>query len=478
MYKNLLLLFSFFLFGKTIQAQDLISSQWLGSQSAATLNTQFGLPIFDFDVRHFKIQYSSLDINGQLDTLSGLLTIPQNENKRYPMLCYQHGTVNSKSDVPSNLQGGYTLGEIWGALGYITIAPDYLGLGDGRGFHPYVHRASEAWAAIHFLEAAKTYLDNEGIQYNDQLFVTGYSQGGHGAAALHRELEENYSDQITVTASAPMSGPYSVSGVMNDFMLSEQPYNFVAYLPNTILSYQTAYGNLYDDLEDVFKPDYAAEIELFYNGQIGLFDLNQMLITMLIQDFGESIPIKMFQDSVVTAVSSNPNHPLNVALRDNDVHDWSPLAPTRLYYCEGDDQVPFMNSVVADSVMNMMGAVDTDAVSLGDDLDHGECVQPAMINAITFFSLYAQIDNINSVYDSSVEDQFSIHPNPTNELFFIDSQNERGVLQIIDLTGKVMMKKNITFGQNQIPVGHLAKGMYLVKVNFDEKFYTKKIIIR
>jgi len=480
MIKKLLFVFSFFIFGKTsLTAQDLISAQWKGSQNATTLNQQFGLAIFTYNVNHYKIQYTSLDINGQLDTLSGLLTIPFDETKIFPMLCYQHGTVDNKNDVPSNLEGGFQLAEIWGALGYLTFAPDYLGLGDGRGFHPYVHRASEAWAAIDMFAAVKTYLDGEDILYNDQFFVTGYSQGGHGAASLHRELEENFSEhQITVTASAPMSGPYSISGVMNDFMLEEIPYNFVAYLPNTIMSYQTAYGNLYDELEDVFRPGYVDDIEMFYNGEIGLFDLNQLLINSLVQEFGESIPIKIFQDSVVTAITDNPNHPMNIALRDNDVHDWAPQAPTRLYYCKGDDQVPYMNSVVADSVMNMMGAIDTDAVSLGDDLDHGGCVQPAMLNAIIFFGGYAQVDDINSVFDPSVKNQFSIYPNPMEDVFFLESENESGVLQIFDLTGRVMLEKNISLGKNEVSVAQLGKGLYLAKVNFGERFYTRKILIK
>ena len=464
----------------SLLAQDLINVQWIGSQTKETLNTQFGLAFFSYDVDHYKVEYTSLDVAGQLDTVSGLLTIPEGPDKIFPMLCYQHGTVGAKEDVPSNLEGGFQLAEIWGALGYITFAPDFLGLGEGRGFHPYVHAASEAWVAIDMMSAVKTYLDDNEYFYNDQLFVTGYSQGGHAAAALHKEIEENYSDQITVTASAPMSGPYSISGVMNDFMVAEIPYGFVGYLPYTLLSYETVYGNIYDELSDIFKPNYVQDIENFYTGQIDLWDLNQSLINKLIQDFGDSYPSKLLKDDVVDDVLNDPDHPMNVALRDNDVFEWAPQAPTRLYYCEGDEQVPFMNSVVADSVMNMLGAIDTQAENLdfNAELDHFNSVQPAMLNAMIFFAGYAQIDDSSNTFSPDLNDKFSIFPNPAVDLFFLENKNDGGLLQLIDLTGKVLLEQNLVSGTNEIRVNGLTSGVYLVKVNFAGQFFTKKLFVR
>ena len=113
---------------------------------------------------------------------------------------------------PSERRGGWELAGVGAALGYVAVAPDYLGLGESRGFHPYVHAATEASAAIDLLYAAQEFAEKQKFPLNGQLFLTGYSQGGHASMALHRELERNYSKIFPVSAAAHLSGPYSISG--------------------------------------------------------------------------------------------------------------------------------------------------------------------------------------------------------------------------------------------------------------------------
>ena len=44
---------------------------------------------------------------------------------------------------------------IFAAFGYVVCAPDFVGLGDSPGVHPYVHAKTEASAAIDMLRAAR-----------------------------------------------------------------------------------------------------------------------------------------------------------------------------------------------------------------------------------------------------------------------------------------------------------------------------------
>ena len=48
----------------------------------------------------------------------------------------------------------------------------------------------------------------------DELFLLGYSEGGYATMALHRELQQFHSDEFTVTASAPMAGPWSTTIIL------------------------------------------------------------------------------------------------------------------------------------------------------------------------------------------------------------------------------------------------------------------------
>ncbi|MBK8042036.1 MAG: hypothetical protein IPK21_04855 [Haliscomenobacter sp.] len=162
-------------------------------------------------------------------------------------MVYQHGTAGSREAVPSRLSFEATIGLVGGALGYVSVLPDYLGLGDSDGFHPYLHAKTEASAAVDMLRAARQFAASATIALNGQVFVSGYSQGGHAAMALHRELETNLSAEFKVTASAPMSGPYSISGDMKSRLLSEEEYFYPGYPLYTMLSYNLAYG-VYDSL--------------------------------------------------------------------------------------------------------------------------------------------------------------------------------------------------------------------------------------
>ena len=252
------ILFSLILFVtlQTLFAQTLLTSTFLLHKSKDQLIAELNNPLVRNGVNIYKVTYLTPNVQGVSSTASGLLVAPDNFNKSYPILCYQHGTSSSRTDVPSHLNGESQLVAALSAMGYFAVAPDYLGLGDSPGFHPYVPAETEASAGVDIVRAGRDFAAQLGLLLNNQVFVTGYSQGGHAAMALHRMLELQLSNEFTVTAAAPMSGPYSIGEIMRGLILSEEEYFFPAYIPNTILSYQMMYGNLYTSLGEVFKPAY------------------------------------------------------------------------------------------------------------------------------------------------------------------------------------------------------------------------------
>jgi len=67
--------------------------------------------------------------------------------------------------------------------------PDYIGLGKGDKFHLYQNSESEATASIDMLLAIQELNIEFGIKTNKQLFLTGYSQGGHACMATHKNCK-------------------------------------------------------------------------------------------------------------------------------------------------------------------------------------------------------------------------------------------------------------------------------------------------
>ena len=484
--KKILLFFFLFTFSQSnIFSQDLISSEYLTSVSKATLEAQYPLD-FKNGVDLYKMLYTTLDIQGQLDTASGLMVVPDDADFVYPMLCYQHGTVGSRWEVPSSLDGGYQLAVLFGGLGYATAAPDYLGLGEARGLHPYVHADSEGSVAADMLLAARQFAnENDFLHVNDQLFITGYSQGGHAALAAHKTIQEDYADQFTVTASAPMSGPYSVSEKMIEFTLGDEEYLFVAYIAWTALSYNLAYDNIYDDLGDFFKAEYVGPIQQFANEEITLWELNETLGTLLYQNnSGQIKPKFMLQPEVLDAIHNDPTHPVSVALQDNDLVDWLPNAPVRLLYCTADDQVYSENAVYAAETMTANGAIDLLALDVNPVADHGGCVSPAVGFATLFFSGFQEITMVtNNKTPTSPDALLTISPNPAVDVLTVqlsDFADASATYQIklYQLNGQLIAQDEISGNETlRVFINDWVPGVYLLQTVGENVVYSQKVVV-
>ena len=64
-----------------------------------SLGTDLALPVYPISI--YDIQYESHRPDGTIDTLAGLLSIPQSPLEDFPILSYQHGTTSLDSDAPS-----------------------------------------------------------------------------------------------------------------------------------------------------------------------------------------------------------------------------------------------------------------------------------------------------------------------------------------------------------------------------------------
>lgn len=463
-----------------LNSQTLVSVTPLGTKTKAQLSSQFNLPFIQYGAKYYRITYTTTNLQGLPDTVSGLVVAPDDASKVYPRLVYQHGTSGSKLDVPSYnvVQNGEgSIGLLFAGLGYVTLMPDYLGLGVSKGFHPYVHAASEAWVAVDMLKALPEFNSQYATHTNDQLFITGYSQGGHASMALHRAVETDSAQTFTVTAAAHLSGPYSIGEVMRDLILSDTIYYYPAYLPNTILSYQTAYGNLFTQITDVFKAPYASKIEDFYNGSLSLDNLNTQLIALLTSNEGSSRPIRMLQPDLVQEVMTDPAHPFNVALRDNNVYAWAPAKPTRIFYCMADDQVPYRNSIVARDTMLARGAANLVATDVNSTADHGGCVTPALTNTLFFFATYQVVGVYTASRELAVQ-PLDFQPNPANSYLLLKGMPTGARVRIFDLSGRQQMESLIAAEEQQLDVSGLDNGLYLLTCQFKGRIWQGKLVIQ
>ena len=429
----------------------------------------------------FRMTYTTTGSDNAQDIASGLLILPDNITGPLPIINYQHGTTDGRDDVPSNQSGQeFLLAAAFSTMGFVAYAPDYIGMGTSRGFHPYVNAETEARASVDMLSAVKSYLTSEDIAFTDQLFITGYSQGGHAAMSAHRMIEQELSDELTVTASLPMSGPYDISGIMTDILFTDEEFFFPSYIVYSTLGLQAINPDLFDDISEVFRPEFVDIIRPFAETGNGLGAMNRQLIDLLQQNFGSSLPRFLLREELLDILQNDDDHPFNLALQENDVFDWSPQSPLLMLYCEGDDQVPFENSLKADSVLNLRGALDTRSMSAqsGVALDHNECIAPALAIGVPWLlSFVDQTTSTDNVIVNS--DEITIFPNPAADRLNISIDIEDvKQLNLVDMTGRIIWSSVSPNRQEIIDVSSFNDGIYIIQSVTDEFSYINRVIIQ
>lgn len=473
-----LLLFCVFTF--SLSAQEVVEVEIQDVQSRFIL--ALGLPFSaDYDVQNYKVVYTTTDAFGQPDTASGLVGIPvANEDFIFPVGVYNHGTVGEREAVPSRrgVQERLIVAAI-ATKGYVTLAPDYLGLGDSDGIHPYVHAATEASAGRDMIIAVKKWLNEDNIvSINDQLFITGYSQGGHAAAALHRDIATNPGDDgLTVTSATHLSGPYSISEVMVGTLFQEGRATLPGYIAYTYISYNFVY-DLFDSLSQAFVPPYLEPIQRFADQETSLDEFNAEL-DQLLTDNNDRLEA-VFQDSILAILQSgDPTHPFNLAIADNDTYDWAPEQPTLIYYCTEDEQVPFRNAILADSVMRANGSTSI-TLETGGPLTHGNCVFPALIRTIEFWADFSEI--VNSLGAPVARPDLKLYPNPVTvggELRLSGPEAAGAPFTLYEASGRIAMR-GVTDGSGIIPLAqHLSGGLHILRVGLnDGTSVVRRVVVR
>ena len=457
MLKHLLFLLVFVLSNTFFHSQYLVSCVYLGISSSNVLSGATGLSL-DYDVKMYKLTYNTVDTDSLPTIATGAFFIPTNTTcTDFPFAVYNHGTTLRKNDVPSNNNPEAIIGKVFSAGGYFVCMPDYIGMGDSPGFHPYVHAKSEATASVDMVRAAREYLSTTNFVDNNELFLTGYSQGGHACMATTKFInDENLQSEFNIVASAPCSGPYDLSGIMADTIIAPSPYSNPGYIVYLLASYQLAYGNIFNSWSDVLYPPYDTIVPPFFSGNNTTLDmglLNSLIpnqMSLLIRD---TCLNNFINDSI------NKNHPWWRALIDNDNYDWLPLKPLRMYYCTADEQVAYTNALNAENSMINNGALDVQAINMGNN-DHGGCILPALSSAFNWFQNLKTPCNVSSSINRNLI-SYEVYPNPfTNELNvqFAEKVN----LSVYTMDGKLLLNKDNV--QNiELVTSNWSKGIYIIK---------------
>ncbi|MGG7549959.1 T9SS type A sorting domain-containing protein [Chryseobacterium arthrosphaerae] len=307
----------------------------LGEQNAPDFVSY--LNSFNVGLKGYKITYYTKNENNVLVKATGLLMYP-NVGFKLSTVVSDHGTTDSRHNVPSNFKGALTAGFVvelsYVLNGYILMAPDYVGMGTGEGTHPYVDYATEAGATIDFITAANKALAQLNVKRYDEYFLAGYSQGAHAAMSTLKRLSVSNPDNIKFRYAYMGDGPYDMSETtLKKGVLEKDIYPFSSFLANVLHSCNnTGYQAYTNDISEVISAEYLDK----YNYHV-VQDNGGLL-------WGPVIWRKLFTTNFVNDVTNNPNHKFRQCLKPKDVYDWYNKTPMTLGHSTVDLAIPPENT--------------------------------------------------------------------------------------------------------------------------------------
>ncbi|TYC16971.1 lipase [Actinomadura syzygii] len=357
--------------GHHVERGHLVSATHLKTMTADEVRTWLASEKFDaasvrYGVDTYRLVYRTIDTRGRATTASGLLVLPRSGERRLRTVSYTHGTEIYKGDAPS------TSDDVWGpgpavtyaAAGFAAVAPDYLGLGEGPGAHPWKNVPSETSAALDMLRAARQYAPRQGRALDGDVLVTGFSQGASSALGLARALQGGADPRFRLRAVAPVSGAYDFGGAERRAVLDgDMPEEYaVVYVTYMFVSWNRVHGGMYRTPSDVFREPYASRVEKLFDsttpGSVAVENLPRTLGELLTEDGMDAL--------------RHPSGTFAAALREDAevCTAWTPRVPVRLYKISEDEQAVTANTDQCAAWFAERG-VRAPVIDVGDALHEG-----------------------------------------------------------------------------------------------------------
>ncbi len=335
--------------------------RWLFRRNglAALIPTERGISLF-------RLRYPTVAPDGRTVIASGLVALPRGRVVPRGIVSWQHGTASLRTAAPSNrdIVNGLLPAAVFAGHGYVLLAPDYLGLGVSEEPHDYYLADHMATVVSDFIVAARDALVTLGTTVPTELFVSGFSEGGHASLAVQRQIERDPIPGLSLVASAPVAAAVDLAGLGVAGALAGGSRFCSLYLAWIAKSYAAQYG---EPLESAVRAQWVDTV-------LQVFDGTHDGDTTV--DALPAEPRDLMTRDFLAAAERGGGHWMMTRLEQNSLLGWIPRAPVRVYFGSEDADVtpPQAERFATDA--RAKGA-DVTAVCVGA-VDHDDSLVPAL----------------------------------------------------------------------------------------------------
>ena len=331
-----------------------------------------------YPVKLYRVKYNSVvpEFGNQPTVASGLVAIPETGLDSMPVVSYQHGTVFSKTAVPSfpdESSETQIMIARFAAQGYIVMGADYFGKGLSDLPDSYLVKGSTEQACVDMLLATRLVLADRKLKPGP-LFLHGWSQGGWANMVFLRKLESlGIPVTAAATASAPVDGYLLLDRWMNHYRSSDAVY-VPACAALQILAQE--YYLRQDGLAALaIRPEYLAVVRNFYSNRIDYATFSKLTKDKLPEILNPGF-----------MAGGNLGDSLYWRTLDTlQAYKWRSHTPLHNYYGEIDEVVPVFIARLPQEIHELLGCGPTTAVSAGPKADHRATFVYSVIHAKPWF---------------------------------------------------------------------------------------------
>ncbi len=148
-----------------------------------------------------------------------------------------------------------------------------------------------------------------------------------------------------------------------------------------------AYDSIYNtpsQLTNYFSAQYVNIVDTHFDGSYSRNEVSAAL-------GGPGVPTNtLFNPAFITSYLGTGETSLKAHIAENDIYNWAPAVPTRLFHSTDDDTVPFANSTTAKTAMENNGSTKVTLVTCVSGTlpaTHTNCARPFALDMISFFKL-------------------------------------------------------------------------------------------